>query len=109
MLIFGAQAGYGRPRRHSVNRYERPAVVVKLVQILAYAVARAVLVGPPGQALVDQRAAVAVALREPGDPEDLGSKLVDPVALVGGADVRDAVCEAVVGQLGADVPLADAG
>src|SRR5206468_11084781 len=79
--------------------HDGAAVGVELVQVLGDAVAGAPLVGPAGQTLVHDRAAVGHAVH----PQQLTVQLVGPAPLVDGDHVGDRVGDAVVGQRGGDV------
>src|SRR5438874_7430224 len=78
------------------------------MEVLGDAVAGAPLVGPSGQALVDDRAPLTGAAGQPVHAQHVAPQLVHTTALVGGPHVRHAVGEAVVGQLRAHVPFANA-
>src|SRR5205085_6139373 len=95
----------GPPSDASFDGHDRPSFVVELVQVFGDAVAGLPFIRPAGQTFIDDRAAVAVTLGQAGDAENVGAQLVHPVAFVGGPHVRDAMRQAVVGQLGAYVPF----
>src|SRR5207248_6591717 len=103
-------AAFGPPfSRSLLDRRQGSVVIVELVEVLDDAVASAAFVGPAGQPFVDDRAALAVPLREASDAQDVGPQLVHTIVLVAGAHMRHAVGQAIFGELGAYIPLADAG
>src|SRR5437868_9903211 len=87
---------------------ERTAPFVELVQVLGDAVAGTAVIGPAGQPLVDDRAALAHLVGHTGHPEQIAAQLVHAAGLIGGAHVGDLVGDAVGLELGAHVPLANA-
>src|SRR5207244_7109333 len=88
---------------------EGTTLLVELVQVFGDAVAGTAVIGPAGQALVDDRAALADLVRHARYPEQSATQLVHAAGLVRGAHMGDLVGDAVGLELGAHVPVADAG
>src|SRR5215831_13092930 len=92
----------------SLDRHQRTAGTVQLVEVLGDPVALEPLARPAGESLVDDRSPIARLVRDAGDAEDVAAERGHASPGVGRAQVDGSLGEAVGGELGREVPAADA-
>src|SRR5437870_12679724 len=92
----------------SLDRHDRTALRVELVEVLRDAESLAALVSPARQPLVQDRPPAAGFVRDTCDAQDVAPERVHAAVGIGGADVRRPVREAVGLELRPHVPRPDA-
>src|SRR5262249_34456906 len=95
-------------RASSLDRHERAAGPVELVEVLGDPVALETLTRPAGEPLVDDGPPIVCLVRDAGDAEDVAAEGGHASPGIGRAQVDGSLREAIGGEVRRDVPAADA-